>query len=116
QPEAARERNLRLVADVLAAKHQDRMLLERRAHILIGGVARRHVIERHAAQLGGETGTQRDDIHGVLPKPNASCQFPSKQTGRQACSRMRSPHVASLMGATAGLSFAPGASRATIWQ
>ena len=61
--EAARERELALVRHVLAAKHQNRMFLERRARRRISGVVLGDVGERDAAQLGGKAWTQRDDFH-----------------------------------------------------
>ena len=66
--EAAREGELALVGHLLAAKHQNRMLLERRARRRIRGIVGRDVGKRHAAQLGGKAWTQRDDVHRqVLP-------------------------------------------------
>jgi hypothetical protein len=61
--EAAREGELRLVGHILIAKNKDRMLLERRARLLVSGVVRGDLGKRHAAQLGRETRTQRDDLH-----------------------------------------------------
>ena len=61
--EAARKRELAVVADILAAKHQNRMFLERRAHRRIDGIVGGNVGKRDAAQFGGETRTQRDDFH-----------------------------------------------------
>ena len=52
--EAAREGELALVGHLLAAKHQNRMLLERRARRRVGGVVGCDVAKRHAVQLGGE--------------------------------------------------------------
>src|ERR1035441_4341276 len=66
--EAAREGELALVGHLLAAKDQNRMLLERRARRHVGGVVGRDVAKRHAAQLGVEAWTKRDDVHRqVLP-------------------------------------------------
>src|ERR1035437_8879578 len=66
--EAAREGELALVGHLLAAKHQNRMLLERRAHRRVGSVVGCDVAKRHAVQLGGEAWTQRDYVHRqVLP-------------------------------------------------
>src|SRR5262245_33048256 len=39
------------------------MLLERGTRLLVGGVVRRDLGQRHAAQLGGKARTQRDDVH-----------------------------------------------------
>src|SRR5262245_6237715 len=39
------------------------MLLECGARLLVGGVVRRDLGQRHAAQLGGKARTQRDDVH-----------------------------------------------------
>jgi hypothetical protein len=58
-----RECELRLVGHILAAKDKNRMLLERGARLLVRGVVGRDLGERHAAQLGGEARTQRDDFH-----------------------------------------------------
>ena len=66
--EAAREGELALVGHLLAAKDQNRMLLERRARRRVGGIVGGDVGKRHAAQLGGKTRTQRNDVHRqVLP-------------------------------------------------
>src|SRR5262245_4267867 len=65
--EPARERKLGLVGHLLAAKDNDRMLLERRARLFICGVVRRDFGQRHAAQLGGKAWTPRDDLHRRAP-------------------------------------------------
>ena len=66
--EPAREGELTLVGHFLAAKHQNRMLLESRARLCIGSVVHSDLRKRYAAQLGSETRTQRDDVHRqVLP-------------------------------------------------
>jgi hypothetical protein len=57
RPEPAREGELRLVGHLLAAKDNDRMLLERRARLFIGGVVRRDLGKRYPTQLGGEART-----------------------------------------------------------
>src|ERR1700740_204209 len=63
--EATRKFELALVGDVLAAKHQHRMLLECRAHRRISGIVHTHLRKRHAAQFGGKPRTQRYDFHRV---------------------------------------------------
>ena len=82
--EAAREGELALVGHLLAAKHQDRMLLEGRARRRVGGIVSGNIGERHAAQFGGKTWTQRDHVHRqVLPDFIIFFYFPPKRTGRQ---------------------------------
>ena len=39
------------------------MLLEGRAHFLVGGIVGRNIGKRHAAQFGAKALTQRDNIH-----------------------------------------------------
>ena len=56
--EAARERKLAFAVDLLVAKHQDGMLLERRAHRGIDGIVGGNIGERHAAYFGGKTWTR----------------------------------------------------------
>ena len=61
--EAARKSQLALVGHLLVAKHQNRVLLKGRARRRIDGVIRSDIRKRHAAQLGGKSWTQRNDIH-----------------------------------------------------
>src|SRR5215471_5924857 len=61
--EAARKCELALVGHVLIAEHQDRIVFEYRAHRPISRIMCGDVGERHAAQFGTESGTQRDDVH-----------------------------------------------------
>ena len=61
--EAARERKLALVAHLLAAKDQNRMLLKSRARRRIRGVVICDLVKRHTTQLGAKARTQRDDFH-----------------------------------------------------
>src|SRR5262245_47504532 len=67
RPKATRERELRLLGDVLSAKDKNRMLLKGRARHLICGVVRRDVDERYPAQFSGKARTQRDDFHRRAP-------------------------------------------------
>ena len=73
RPETARERKLALAADLLAAKQQHRMLLERGAHRRIDRIVGGDIGERHAANFSGETRTQRDDVHWHNP-PYRHCE------------------------------------------
>ena len=66
--EAAREGELALVGHLLAAEHQHRMLLERGARRRIGGIVTGDIGKRDAAQFGGKTRTQRDDVHGAFSR------------------------------------------------
>ena len=66
RPETAREGELALAADLLAAKQQNRMVLERRAHGRVNGIVGRDIGQRHAAYFGGKAWTQRDDFHGSI--------------------------------------------------
>ena len=61
--EAAREGKLCFIGDVLVAKDENRVLLERRAHRRVCGVACRNVVDGHCAQFGGKARTQRHDFH-----------------------------------------------------
>ena len=81
--EPAREGELHLVGYVLAAEDEDRMLLERGARLLVRGVVGRDLGERHAAQLGGEAWTQRDDLHRRALLGFGFPNFPSKSAGQQ---------------------------------
>jgi len=66
--EAAREGKLAVVGHLLAAKHQHRMFFESSACRRIGGIVGGNIGERDAAQFGGKTRPQRDDVHRhVLP-------------------------------------------------
>src|SRR4051812_23933567 len=89
RPKAARESELRLIGDVLAAKDQDRMLLESRPRYLVCGVFRRDLGERYAAQLSGKSRTQRDDFHR-RPPLRRLLNFSTKSASAQCC-RGRSP-------------------------
>ena len=60
---AAREGKLALVRDILAAKHQNRIVLEGRAHRRVGGIMRGDVGQRYAAQFGAESRAQGNDFH-----------------------------------------------------
>src|SRR5215470_12061911 len=85
----ARESELHLIGDVLAAKHKDRMLLKGRARYLVCGVIRRDLSKRYAAQLGCKARTQRDDFHRQPPFRrllNSSTKSASEQ-----CRRRRPP-------------------------
>ena len=62
-PKRLRERKLALAVDFLAAKHQDGMVLECRAHRGIDGIVIRDIRKRYAAQFGAKSRTDRDDIH-----------------------------------------------------
>ena len=68
RPEAARKGELDFVGDFLIAKYQDRALFEGRAHRRIGGIVRGDIGQRHAAQFGAKSRTQRNDVHRqILP-------------------------------------------------
>ena len=66
RPETARKGELALAAHLLAAKQQNRMVLERRAHRRVNGIVGRDIGQRHAAYFGGKAWTQRDDFHGSI--------------------------------------------------
>ena len=66
--EAAREGELALVGHLLAAEHQHRVLLEGGARRRVSGVVSGDIGERDAAQFGGKTRTQRDDVHGAFSR------------------------------------------------
>ena len=81
--------------DVLVAKHQNRMLLEGGADRRISRIAAGDVDQRHAAQLGGKTRTQRDDFHlgesSVIyklrdfpPKPGGCARNPNNRRRLEA--------------------------------
>src|SRR5258708_15046654 len=59
------------------------MLLKRRACLLVCGVIRRDIGKRHAAQLGGEALTERDNLHGEPPLLLCLPDFPSKSASWQ---------------------------------
>src|SRR5262249_34014809 len=63
RPEPTREGELRFVGHLLAAKDNDRVLLEGRPRFFICGLVGRDPGQRDAAQLGGKARTQRDDLH-----------------------------------------------------
>src|ERR1700676_4258807 len=66
--EAARKGELKLVGHILLTEHQNGMFLEGRARCRIGGIVRGDIGKRQAAQFGGESRTQRDNVHRqVLP-------------------------------------------------
>src|ERR1700687_1489821 len=66
--EAARKGELKLVGHLLVAKDQNGMLLEGSARRRICGMVRGDIRKRNTAQFGGESRTQRDDVHRqVLP-------------------------------------------------
>jgi hypothetical protein len=77
--ESAREGELCLVGHVLAAKYNDRMLLERCARLLVCGGVGRDLGKCHAAQLGGEARTQRDDLHRRALRCFGSSTFPQNR-------------------------------------
>ena len=86
--EPAREGDLRFIGDILIAKDQDRMLFEGGAHRLIRGVIVGDIGKRYAAQFGGKTRPQRDDIHRA-PHRLRLLNFPSKARERQAAHPQR---------------------------
>ena len=83
--EAAREGKLRFIGDVLVAKDQNRVLIERRAHRRVCGLACRNVVDVHSAQFRGKARTQRHDFHR---RPPSHSRFehdsPPKTSPRQA--------------------------------
>jgi len=58
---------LNLVGHLLAAQHQNGMFLKRRARRQIRGIVRGDIRKRHTAQFGGESWTQRHDVHRQIP-------------------------------------------------
>src|SRR5215510_3169206 len=60
------------------------MLLERGARLLVGGVVRRDLGQRHAAQLGGKAWTQRDDVHRRVLRRFYVCSGLSSKTDAPA--------------------------------
>ncbi len=67
RPEPARESELRFVRHALAAKDDDRVLFECRAHLFIRAVIGGDVGKGHTAQLGGKAGAQGHDFHRPPP-------------------------------------------------
>src|SRR3979490_3242881 len=66
--EAARKSELNLVGHLLATQDQNGMFLEGSACRRICGIVRGDIRQRHTTQLGGESRTQRHDVHRqVLP-------------------------------------------------
>src|SRR6267378_6675880 len=66
--EAARKRQLKLVGHLLAAQHQNGMFFKSSPRRHISGVVKGDIGKCHTAQLGGESRTQRDNVHRqVLP-------------------------------------------------
>ena len=61
--EALRKAKLNLIGHILAAKHQNGMFLEGGPHRRIGGIIGGYIRKRDAAQFGGESWTQRDNVH-----------------------------------------------------
>ena len=61
--EAAREGKLRVVGDILVAKDQNRMLLERRAGLPVRLIIGSDISKRYTTELGGKARTYRDDFH-----------------------------------------------------
>jgi hypothetical protein len=83
--EAAREGKLRFIGDVLVAKDQNRVLLERRAHRRVCSLACRNVVDGHSAQFRGKARTQRHDFHRRPPSHSGfEHDFPAKTSRRQA--------------------------------
>src|SRR6185437_2195035 len=84
--EPPREGKLRLVGHILAAEQQDRMVFEGGSHFRIDIIVCRHIGERHAAQFGGKTWTNRDDVHRHPPRKSYDLrEFPPKPATRQEC-------------------------------
>ena len=91
RPEAARERELRLVGHGLAAKDKDRVLFDRRARLLVCGGIRRDLGKRHTAELGGKARTQRDDFHQrTLSRLRGYSTFhQNRPAGKKRCANWR---------------------------
>ena len=70
--EAARKGELKLVGHLLAAKHQNGMFLESRACQRIYCIVRGDIGKRDTAQFGGESRTQRHNVHRKI-LPDFSC-------------------------------------------
>jgi hypothetical protein len=87
RPEAARERDLRIVGHILAAEDHDRMLLEGRARRPIGSIIGGDVGERYATDLGGKARTERDDIHRRASLAYRLLKFPPNRVRRQPSAR-----------------------------
>ena len=65
--EAAREGELAFVSHVLAAKHQNRMLLESATHCRVCRIVGLNLAKRHATHLGGKARPEREDFHRLSP-------------------------------------------------
>ena len=88
--EALRKCKLAFAADILAAKQQHRMLLERGAHRCIDRIIGGNVRKRHAAKFGGKTRTKRDDVHRRYPPRSSSLpDFPAIPHDGQCDSQRR---------------------------
>src|SRR5271166_4276334 len=93
---AAREGKLRFIGDVLVAKDQNRVLLERHAHRRVCGLACRNVVDGHSTQFGSKAWTQRQDFHRRTPCiPRLSTTFHQKRAAdKQAGSTGSKPRQA----------------------
>src|SRR5437899_5727485 len=68
RPKAARKGELNFVGHLLIAQDQNGMFLECRTRRRICRIVRGNIRKRHTAQFGGESWTQRHDVHRqVLP-------------------------------------------------
>ncbi len=65
--EVSREGKLRLIGDVLVAKDQNRVLLERRAHPRVCAVVGRNVVDGDSAQFRCKARAQRHHVHRRPP-------------------------------------------------
>ena len=65
--EALGEGELQVVGDLLAAKDENRVLLEGGADGCVSGIVIGHIGERDAAQFSGKARTHRDDFHRHPP-------------------------------------------------
>ena len=65
--EAAGKGELEFVGHLLAAKHQNGMFLEGRAHRCIGGIVGGDIGKPDATQFRAESRTQRHDVHRRAP-------------------------------------------------
>jgi hypothetical protein len=86
--EAARKGELNLVGHLLVTQDQNGMLLEGCARLRIGGIVRGDLGKCQTAQLSGESGTQRHDVHRqglpVIIAPSLRQNFLAGNDARRA--------------------------------
>src|SRR5260370_23383414 len=82
-PEAARKGELNFVGHLLLTQDQNGMLLKGSAHRRICGIVRGDIRKRHTAQFGGESRTQRHNVHRQVLPVIIARNFTAELPGRQ---------------------------------